>query len=173
MFINYGAHCNRTLLYEYGFILPNNIHANVPIPEELFFKYFSSVAEPINILLPPVKRKLQKAGVSLEKISCTTSGLDWDFVTAAHVICLQDFSLPLLLSSSLFPEKCQEVCVIVDKSKRLLKHLTDEYVKWIDGINNCKESPSEALLQVKTLLTSEKDILQKTLEQLTVHCMLT
>lgn len=164
VFINYGAHSNRTLLNEYGFILPNNIHAHVPIPQEIFLKYFTSRIGDVDTSI--VKRQLKDiANVSLDKICCTPNGLDWSFVTAAHAICLQTFSL-------FNRGKCQgPICVIVEKSKQVLEHMIGEYVKWIGRLNSNKNS-SEALLQVKSLLISEKDILQKTLGKLSLTCML-
>ena len=155
VFINYGCHGNRTLYFEYGFILPNNIHAVCPIDKMLFLKHFP--------LYDVDERDLLKIGISLEGMACSPDGMfDWSFITAAHLLTVK--------GEQTIQEKCtQQICSIYQKTLELLNELLLDYSSYISTLSFHHSVP---INQLKSLIHSEYDILKITKENWNSLCQI-
>ncbi|XP_066934186.1 SET domain-containing protein 4-like [Clytia hemisphaerica] len=159
VFINYGSHGNRMLFFEYGFILPNNIHAVCPISRHLFLIHF-----PMNSQCQD--SELLKIGISLEKMNCTREGyFNWAFINAAHILFEQHSPDIRKLPSQCVGGRCK----VYERVLNLIHDLEKFYDNHLSKLRN---EQNGALRQVFYLLENERNILYLAKEKWTTDCQI-
>ena len=162
LFINYGPHSNRKLFYEYGFVLPRNIHSVIPVPPGFLDDCFDTTSS---------SHKFETIGfLDLNKMQCNNDGFNWIFEAVSHIkqsIKLGTSKSAVLHSFSVKP--CDGTCIIEDIKRKILKNMIEEHNNWLRYFYNCSTPP---VVVAKNLIESEVILLSKLLESLSSKCQL-
>ena len=149
VFINYGAHGNRALLAEYGFVLPNNIHSQIPLTKDLLLKHTTSGLDPS--LVESLVDTITQRGVSLGKMCLTQDGFDWGFITAAHSFLALKQGVERSEQQKqqqcrgFSVDKCSGVCIVGEVLRCLLVELMEDHASVMKKIEErCGSSSSSS-----------------------------
>lgn len=164
MFINYGPHGNRTLICEYGFILPKNIHSQIPLSKDFLLDYFNLTSDSIGFL-----KNLPDLGVNLEKMFISVDGFNWNLIYVVHLVVNRKKNTGNCLSRFDYIERCCGPCVISDILNDILLMLIKRHQAHLSLLAN---HSSPAIDSVQGLLLLEIELMQSVFFKISEQCLL-
>ncbi|KAJ8030597.1 SET domain-containing protein 4 [Holothuria leucospilota] len=169
VFIYYGPHDNKTLLLDYGFVVPSNPHSVVQISLDDVVKMSAGHMEstfPEDYAIEERQKVITEN--HLWDFSCSLNGLSWHLAICLDILCLDPNQFgreewKSIVAGHETPDNCK------DRSTRVAKNVLKQYLE--ETSKKCQEisavgHQTDHILMVLQLFHEEEEILTNCLSKL-------